>query len=189
MFMCFVYLLLEALPFFSKRMELLLAWNKMLSISFSVELRVLSFCLVELTMGKPHPRDSPPPECPRMLGCTANDASTHHFRMPLPLTLRISGIVRVPMMYLIKLTNLFQSSLSGARTLVVRNTIAVQVSGLARLLEYNVFFTRLLNSIALSCLIFSQFSSTLERLSGAALVLVPPPFGAALSKAGKILSI
>jgi hypothetical protein len=78
-----------------------------------------------------------------MLGCTANDASTHRFRMPLPLALMISGIVRVPLMYLIKWTNLFQSSLSGAPTLVVRNMIAVQVSGLARLVEYNVFATRL----------------------------------------------
>jgi hypothetical protein len=46
-------------------------------------------------------------------------------------------------MYLIKWTNLFQSSLSGARTLVVRNAIAVQVSGLDRLVDYNVFATRL----------------------------------------------
>jgi hypothetical protein len=94
-------------------------------------------------MGKPRLRDSPPPECPRMLKCTANDASTHHFRMPLPVALGISSIVRVPLIYLIKLNNLFQSSLSGARTLVVRNVIAVQVSILARLVEYNVFATRL----------------------------------------------
>jgi hypothetical protein len=53
----------------------------------------IEFLLVELTMGNPRPKDSPPPECPRMLGCTANDASTHHFRMPLPLALRISGII------------------------------------------------------------------------------------------------
>jgi hypothetical protein len=78
-----------------------------------------------------------------MLGCTANDASTHRFRMPLPLALRISGIVRVPMMYLIKWTNSFQSSLPGARTLVVRNASVVQLSGLARLVEYSVFATRL----------------------------------------------
>jgi hypothetical protein len=94
-------------------------------------------------MGKPRPRDSPPPECPYMLGCTANDASTHHFKMPLPLALSISDIVQVPLMYLIKWTNLFQMSLSGAHTLVVRNVIAMQVSGLARLVEYNVFATRL----------------------------------------------
>jgi hypothetical protein len=113
------------------------------TISVSVELRVLSFCLVELTIGKSCPRDSSPPKCPRMLGCTANYASTHHFRMPLPLALRISDIVQVPLMYLIKWTNLFQSSLSGARTLVVRNAIEVQVSGMARLVEYTVFATRL----------------------------------------------
>jgi hypothetical protein len=128
-------------------------------ISVSVELRVLSFCLVELTMGNPHPRDNPPLECPRMLGCTANDASTHHFRVPLPLALRISGIVRVPLMYLIKWTKLFQLSMSGAHTLVVRNAIAVQVSGLDRLIEYNVFATRLWNYTALSCLRFSQLKT------------------------------
>jgi hypothetical protein len=158
------------------------------TISVSVELRVLSVCLVELTMRNPRPRDNPPHKCPRMLGCTANDSSTHHFRMPLPLACRMSGIVRVPLMYLIKWTNLFQSSVLGARTLVVRNAIAVQVSGLARLVDYNFFATRLWNSTALSCLSFSQLSSTLKILSGAALVLVPPPFGAALSKAARISS-
>jgi hypothetical protein len=91
-------------------------------------------------------------------------------------------------MYLIKCTNLFQSSLSDARTLVVRNAIAVQVSGLARLVEYNVFATRLLNSKALSCLSFSQLSSTWKILPGSALVLVTPPFGSALSKAVSISS-
>ena len=72
------------------------------TISVSVELRVLSFCLVELTMGNPLPKDNPPPECPRMLGWTANDASTHHFKMPLALALRISGSMRVPLRYFIK---------------------------------------------------------------------------------------
>jgi hypothetical protein len=58
--------------------------------------------------------------------------------MPLPLSLRISGIVQVNLMYLIKWTNLVQSSLSGARTIVVNNMIeiAVQVSGLAHLVAY-----------------------------------------------------
>ena len=103
------------------------------TISVSVELRVFSFCLVELTIGNPLPKDSPPPECPRMFGWTANDASTHHFRMPLPLALRIRGIDRVPLRYFMRWLSFFQSSLSGARTLVVRNAMAVQVSGLARL--------------------------------------------------------
>jgi hypothetical protein len=99
--------------------------------------------LVELTIVKPRPRDIPPHKCPRMLGCTASDASTHHFGMSLPLALRISSIIQVPMIYLIKCTNLFQSSLSGDRTLVVRNVSALQVSDMACLVEYHVFATRL----------------------------------------------
>jgi hypothetical protein len=156
------------------------------TISVSVELRVLSFYFVELTIGNPHPRDSPTPKCPCMLGCTSNDASTHHFRMPLLLALKISGIIRVPLMYLLRWTNLVQSSLLGARTLVVRNAIAGQVSGIAHLVAYNVFATRLWNSIALSCSILSQSSSTLKILSGAALDFVPPPFGYFSSKAASI---
>jgi hypothetical protein len=81
-------------------------------------------------MGNPSRKDRPPPECQRMLGWTANDASTHHFKILLPLALQISGIVRVPLMYLIRWNNLVHSSLSGSRTLLVKNTIAVQVSGL-----------------------------------------------------------
>jgi hypothetical protein len=118
-----------------------------------------------------------------MLGWTANDASTHNFKMPLPLALNISGIVRLPLMYLIRWTNLVQSSLAGARTLVVNNAIVVQVSDMDRLVAYNVFATRLWNYTALSCLSFSQLSFNLKRLSGAALDFVPPPFGYALSKA------
>ena len=72
------------------------------TISVSVELWVLSFCFVELTIGNPHPKDNPPPECPLMFGWTANDASTHHFKMPLPLALRISGSVHVPLRYFIR---------------------------------------------------------------------------------------
>ena len=93
-------------------------------------------------MGNPRLKDNSPPECPRMLGWTANDASTHHFKIPLPLALRISGSVRVPLMYLIMWTILSQLSRSGAQTLVIRNATAVQVSGLDRLVEYKVFATR-----------------------------------------------
>jgi hypothetical protein len=153
------------------------------TISVYVELLVLSFCLVELTMGNPHPKDRPPPDCPLMLGWTANDTSTHLFKIPLPLALTISGIVRVPMMYLIRWNNLVQSSLSGSRTLVIKNAIVVQVSGISRLLTYTVFTTRLRNYTSLFLAIFSQLSSTLKILSGAALVFVRPPFGYFLSKA------
>jgi len=84
-------------------------------------------------------------------------------------------------MYLIKWTSLVQSSLSGACTLVVKNMMAVQVSGLALLVVYKVFATRLWNSTALLGWSFSQFSSTVKRFSGAALAFVPAPFGYALS--------
>jgi hypothetical protein len=50
----------------------------------SVELRVFSFCLVEVTMGNPRPIVRPPPVCPRIPGWTAKDPSTHHFKMPVP---------------------------------------------------------------------------------------------------------
>jgi hypothetical protein len=89
------------------------------TISDSVELQVLSFCLVDLTMGNPLTKDSPPPLCPHMLGWTVNAASTHHFKMPVPLALRISGSVHLPLRYFIRWISLFQSSLSGACTLVV----------------------------------------------------------------------
>jgi hypothetical protein len=46
-------------------------------------------------------------------------------------------------MYFIKWTILVLSSLSGGRTLVVKNAIEVQVSGLALLVAYKVLATRL----------------------------------------------
>ena len=73
--------MIEAFPLFSKRMELLLSWCRQLSltlypcaamkyrvqqmagmkssmhtISVSVELFVMIFCFVELTIGNPHPK-------------------------------------------------------------------------------------------------------------------------------------
>jgi hypothetical protein len=89
------------------------------TIFVSVELQVLSFCLVELTMGNPCPRDNPPLECPRMLGCTTQDQ--RHCASASDLSHQMDQF--------------FQSSLSGAPTLVARNAIAVQVSNLARLVE------------------------------------------------------
>ena len=103
----------------------------------------VEFCFVELTTVNPRPKDNPPPECPRMLGWTSNDASTHHFKIPLPSALRISDSVRVPLMYLIMWTILSQSSRSGDQIISVRNATSVQVSGLARLVAYILFATRL----------------------------------------------
>jgi hypothetical protein len=160
--MCFVHLLLEAFPFFSKRNVLLLSWNKTLSwtwyhwasmkyqvqqiagmkslaptISDSVELRVLSFCLVKLTRRNPLCKDRPLPLCSCMLEWTANAASIHHFKMPVPLALRIRGRMHVPLRYFIRWTSFLQSSLLGAHTLIIMNAIAVQVLGLAHLVAYS----------------------------------------------------
>ena len=68
-----------------------------------------------------------------MLGWTANDAYTHHLKIPLPLALRISGSMRMPLMYLIMWAILAHLSSYSALTIVVRNATAVQVSGLDRL--------------------------------------------------------
>ena len=88
---------------------------------------------MELTMGNPRPKDNPRPECPHMLGWKANNASNHHFKIPLLLALRIIVIVRMPLMYLIMWTISFQLSSSGACTLVIWNATAMQVSSLDRL--------------------------------------------------------
>ncbi len=128
---CFICLLLKAFPFFSKRIVLLLSWNKTLSwtwypwasmkywvqqiagmkslaptISDSVELQVLSFCLVKLTMGNPLPKDRPPPLCPHMLGWTANAASTHHHGNHVPASASnfLSGIQSHKLVSTLKIT-------------------------------------------------------------------------------------
>jgi hypothetical protein len=44
----------------------------------SIELQVLSICMVKLMMRNPLPKDRPPPLCPHVLGWTANAAS-HNF--------------------------------------------------------------------------------------------------------------
>ena len=168
MSMCFVLLLLNEFPLFSKIMELLLSWRRQLSLTFlpydamkywfqqmagmklstptisvSVEFHVLSFCFVELTIGNPRLKDKTYPECTCILGWTANDASTHHLKIKLSLALRVSESLSVPLMYCIRCTNLSQSYSSVACTLVIRNVMDVQVSGLALLVEYKLFTTRL----------------------------------------------
>ena len=95
--------------------------------------------IIVWSMVNPRPKDNPPPEYPRMLGWTANGASTNHFKITLPLALRISGRVRMPLMYLIMWTILAQSSCSGAQNIIVRNVTTVQVSSLAHLVAYKVF--------------------------------------------------
>ena len=74
-------------------------------ISVSVELFVVIFCFVELTIGNPRLKDKPPLEYTRILGWNAKDSSTLHFKIPLPLELRVSEILLVPLRYCIIWTN------------------------------------------------------------------------------------
>ena len=140
-------------------------------------------------MGNPRHIDSPPPECLHMLGWTAKYASTHHLKIPLPLSLRIRGRVRVPLGYHISHTNFSQSSSSGSRTLIIKNDMDVKVSGRACLMAYRVFATRLRNANTFLCLSFLKYSSTTKSLTGAAMYLVPLLTGAAFSKAVMVYSM
>ena len=94
---------------------------------------------MDLTIWNPLPKDKPNPECPCISVWTENYVSTHHFKIPLLLALRVSKSLSVPLMYHIICTNLSQSSSPGTRTLVSRNAMDVQVSVLALLVAYRVF--------------------------------------------------
>ena len=188
MFMWYMHLLLGALLLFSKIIEFLLSWYIMFSkisypwasnqylvhsiagiqsstatIPVSVELRLFSFCFVELKMGNPLTVDRPTPVCPLMFGCTANDPSIHNFSIPLPLKLSVSGGFLVRMIYFIRCTKFSQSSFSGSLNLVVRNKIVVQVSDLACLVENNIFSARWWNSIVFLAFSFYSLRRPLEQ--------------------------
>ena len=75
------------------------------TISVSVELFMLIFYFVELTMGNTRPRYKAPSECPHILGPTANDSSTHNFKIPLHLALRVSERFIVTLGYCIRFAN------------------------------------------------------------------------------------
>ena len=112
-----------------------------LTISISVELFLLIFCLLGLTIVNPHPKDKPPLVCPHILLLTKNDAPTQQFNIPLPLALRVSGSVRMPLMYCIKWTSLDRSLSSGACNVIFKNAMAMQVSGHAHFVAYKLFAT------------------------------------------------
>ena len=91
---------------------------------------------------------------------------------PFKKALRVSKILRMPLMYCIRCTNLYQSPSLVSPTLVLRNEMAVQVSDLALLLEYKIFATRLWKSTTFSWSIFLQSLFTTRGLLGAALNFV-----------------
>ncbi len=144
--MCLVRLLLEACPFVSSSIALLLSWSKMLlltanpwafkkrctqsicgiksstaTISLSVELHVFSLCLVDLSKGNPVPMVIAPPVCPFISGCTLNDASTYQLKTPVPLAASINSNPCKLRRYSTKWQSLRQMSMSGPLTLAAGN--------------------------------------------------------------------
>ena len=108
MWMCFFLLPLDALPFFSRSISLLLSRKMMfswttyywaskkfpvqiipgmksstLTNSVSVELRVFRFCFIESDIGKTIPIQRPLTERPCIFGWTPYDPSIHHFDTPV----------------------------------------------------------------------------------------------------------
>ncbi len=98
------------------------------TISLSVELRVLSLCLVDLSKENPVPMVIAPPVCPIISGCTANNVSTYQLKTPIPLA-TVSVVTHAST----KWQSLRQSSMSGPLTLVVRNAMLRDMSGFALL--------------------------------------------------------
>ena len=159
------------------------------TMSISVDFFVLSFCFVELTIGNPRPKDKLPPKFPHIIGWTANNASKHHFKILLPLVLRSIKSLSMILMHHIRCTNLSQLSSLGARTLNFRNAMGVQVSGLALLVEYKVFATRLWKSTPFLWSSLLQYSFTAKKWLRVVLDYVPLPFGSALWKVVKVSSM
>ena len=87
--------------------------------------------------------DSPPTVCPLMLVWAENDASIHHFSIPVPPAPRMNGIFTVLLRYFIRRSNFFQSSVSGYITLVLMNVTDVHVPGISLLVLHSVLETRL----------------------------------------------
>jgi len=103
----------------------------------SVELQVLSFCLRELDMIMPLPRDAQNPEWPWAFGCVLWEPSTHQFTLPVPSLHKMSGRSGVAWRYCIMWHSFFQSSWSGHVTHVERKATAVARSGHACLVKNN----------------------------------------------------
>ena len=91
--------------------------------SASVELFVFNFCLFELDMIRPLPRETAPPGQLFMSACTAYDALTEVFITGMLSADTILGISMVECTYCNSCRNLAQSSTSDMDTLVHRNTM------------------------------------------------------------------
>ena len=167
-----------------------MAGIKLSTPTFSVclEIFVLIFSFLVLKIGNIRQKDNPHSECPWILGWSANDASTHHFKISLPLAQIVSGRLLVPLRYCIRFTNLSQLSSLVTHTLVVRNVMAVKVSNLTLLLAYKIISTRLWNSTTFSWSSFVQSLFTIKISLRAAIDLVTFPFYYSLLKGVMIFS-
>ena len=99
--------------------------------SSSVEILVFRLCFFGMIIINPRPFlpiGIAPPVCPCMFPYAPYDASTHQFSTFTSLSRRISGSLIVIFKYASNLRNFFQSSLSGFRTHIIRNAIAVCAS-------------------------------------------------------------
>ena len=162
--MCFVCLLNDNMPLFSKSIALLLScntvdgprlypcsdrkfWVQIIcpSTSFipissdSVELHVLIFCFNNVLNVLPLPRVTVPLVCPRMFGWTAYNTSTHHLIVLNSSANNVSIRLIVPCIYLMSRTSFFQSSSLDFVTRVIKNTTATWISGCPRLLTKSSF--------------------------------------------------
>jgi hypothetical protein len=96
--------------------------------SASVELLELSFCFWHILNNMPMPQEIPPPVWLFMSMCTANDASTNDFILPMSTHPKTNLSSRVPRRYCSTRLSFLQSSSSGLETLVVRNATAFCMS-------------------------------------------------------------
>ena len=99
--------------------------------SVSVELLVLSFCLVELLIKDPSPNDIVDPVCPFASGCTPKDPSIHQLTILRLSMVNLSFKSSVQLIYRRSRFNFFQSSTSLVLTRVQRKATGVWVSGQA----------------------------------------------------------
>ena len=107
--------------------------------SDSVELRELTFCLLEPLVRAPLPMVKTAPVWLFMSACTANAASMYQVKVLVSLASKVKTSSIVPFKKLITRSSLIQSPSLGSFTLEDRNTTPGSMSGLA-LLHRNIAF-------------------------------------------------
>ena len=165
--MCWVCFELDNFPFFLKSMALWLSWWSTISLSWkpwacrklfvhsrmdmktlaatslvSVQLLVLSFCLIELEITMPEPRVMQPPKCLLQLEWVPCEPLTYHLAVLVQSLFKIKGKSGVAWRYHIIKCSFFQLSWSGHVTQVVRNATTIAMSGWACLVRKSALATK-----------------------------------------------